>query len=218
MIFAAGFGTRMAPLTDTRPKPLIQVAGRTLLDHALIPTREAGLAPICVNAHYLAEQIIEALQDDAVTVLHESPTILDTGGGLKAALPHLGGESVYTMNSDAVWSGPNPFASLEAAWRPDDMDALVLCVPMNRAAGRTDKGDFAVERGRASRGPGHVYTGAQIIKTAFVRDRTEDVFSFNVIWDELISRDRLHAAIYPGHWCDVGHPSSIAEAEAMVRV
>lgn len=219
MIFAAGFGTRMAPLTDSRPKPLIEVAGRSLLSHALEPAREAGLSPIAVNAHYRAEQIAKAVAGaEDVILQHEEPAILDTGGGLKAALPNLPGDAIFTMNSDAVWAGPNPFQSLRAAWA-DGMEALVLCVPISRAGGRTDRGDFAVdETGRVSRGPGFVYTGAQIISRAPVTAHPEDVFSFNVLWDEMIARGTLFAAIYPGTWCDVGQPSSIPLAEAMLDV
>ncbi|MEO0664949.1 MAG: nucleotidyltransferase family protein [Pseudomonadota bacterium] len=218
MIFAAGFGTRMAPLTDTLPKPLVGVAGQTLLQHALAPARAAGLHPIVVNAHYRAAQIKAALAGEAVTVLEEVPELLDTGGGLKNALPHLGEGPIATMNSDAVWAGPNPFEILRDAWRTGD-EALLLCVPLSRAAGRTDEGDFSVtESGRLSRGDGFVYTGAQIILGSAVATRAERRFSFNVLWDEMIAAGTIRAVIYPGHWCDVGRPSSIALAEEMLGV
>ena len=219
MIFAAGFGKRMAPLTNDRPKPLIEVAGKTLLAHALEPAQLAGLNPILVNAHYLSDQIEDALKDENVNVRVEKPEILDTGGGLKAALSDLSGEAVFTMNSDAVWSGPNPYQTLLAQWNPDLMDALVLCVPADHAVGREDAGDFALsETGQVSRGPGYVYTGAQIIKTAPVADHHAAVFSLNAIWDILMEKDRLHGAVYAGSWCDVGRPSSIPLAEAMLNV
>ncbi|MEM6729506.1 MAG: nucleotidyltransferase family protein [Pseudomonadota bacterium] len=214
MIFAAGFGRRMAPLTDTRPKPLIEVGGRTLLDHALAPALEAGLAPICVNAHYRADQIEAALAGSPARVLREAPDILETGGGLKAALPHLPGDAVFTMNSDAVWDGPNPFEVLRTAWR-GDVDALLLCVPLDRALGRDDAGDFEITEGQFRRGAGFVYTGAQIIRRAPIAAHPERVFSFNVIWDALIAGGRIGACLYHGRWCDVGRPSSLALEEAM---
>ncbi|MEL6914408.1 MAG: nucleotidyltransferase family protein [Pseudomonadota bacterium] len=215
MIFAAGLGTRMAPLTEARPKPLIEVAGQTLLHHALRPAQAAGLAPIVVNAHYKAAQIEAALAPEPVTVLLED-TLLDTGGGLKNALPALGPGPVFTMNSDAVWDGPNPFEVLREGWR-DGLEALLLCVPVARARGREDIGDFAMDTaGRLRRGPGVVYTGAQIIDGAVVAAEPGDVFSFNPLWDAMIARDTLRAALYPGHWCDVGRPASIALAEEMV--
>lgn len=219
MIFAAGFGTRMAPLTESRPKPLIGVAGKSLLSHALDPAREADLNPIVINAHYRADQIAEAVEDEPEVILQrEEPEILDTGGGLKAALPSLSGDAVFTMNSDAVWAGPNPFETLRTYWT-ETMEALVLCVPMGRAEGRTDAGDFSIDAdGRVSRGPGYVYTGAQIICAAPVAAHDEAVFSFNVLWNEMIARGTLFAAVYSGAWCDVGHPSSIPLAEAMLDV
>lgn len=219
MIFAAGFGRRMAPLTDDRPKPLIEVAGRSLLYHALDPAREAGLHPIVVNAHYRPDQIKAAVAGQDIIVSREEPDILDTGGGLKAALPNLPGEAVFTMNSDAVWTGQNPFQTLRDAWSAATMDALVLCVPLSRAAGRSDQGDFRLLADtRVTRGPGHVYTGAQIVRRDLVARHEERVFSLNTLWDEMIARGRLFAAVHPGHWCDVGCPTSIPLAEAMVGV
>ncbi|MEO0486758.1 MAG: nucleotidyltransferase family protein [Pseudomonadota bacterium] len=219
MIFAAGFGTRMAPLTDTVPKPLIPVAGKALLDHALDPAQALGLGPVAVNAHYRADQIVAALSGTDVTVLREEPEVLDTGGGLKAALAVLTGDAVMTMNADAVWNGPNPYAVLRAAWDPEAMDALLLCVPMARAWGRADAGDFTVrDGGRPVRGPGWVYCGAQIIKSAVIGAVPDRVFGLNRVWDELMDQDRLRVADYPGQWCDVGRPSSIPLAEEMLRV
>ncbi|MEM6477643.1 MAG: nucleotidyltransferase family protein [Pseudomonadota bacterium] len=217
MIFAAGFGTRMAPLTQTRPKPLIEVAGKRLIDHALLPAREAGLAPICINVHYRARQMRDALRgEESISILEETPDILETGGGLKAALPHLPGNAVFTMNSDAVWEGPNPFECLRAAWGAPEIEALLLCVPAARALGRADAGDFTISPDfRVSRGAGYFYTGAQIICRAPVAAHSERIFSFNALWNEMIERGSLFAAIYPGAWCDVGRPSSIALAERM---
>lgn len=218
MIFAAGFGTRMAPLTDDRPKPLIEVGGKTLLEHALAPAREAKLAPIVVNAHYKSQQIVQALEEEDVEVAVEEPRILETGGGLRAALPSLSADHVFTMNSDAVWKGPNPYEALRTSF-DDKYQAQLLCVPLENAIGRADKGDFTIAKnGSASRGPGYVYTGAQIISTAAVAAHREDVFSFNVLWDEMLERGTLGFVIYPGSWCDVGRPSSIRMAERMLNV
>jgi len=218
MIFAAGFGTRMAPLTDTRPKPLIEVAGRTLLDHALAPAQAAGLAPIVVNAHYRAEQIDAALAREPVQVLIEKPEILDTGGGLKAALRYLPAGPVFPMNADAVWDGPNPYETLRESWAPH-MESLLLCVPSARAFGRAGRDDFGLDNaGKIYRGEGYVYTGAQIIRTDIVGNHPERIFSMNVLWDEMMARDTLSVAVYPGSWCDVGRPSALLVAEELVRV
>ena len=126
MLFAAGFGTRMGELTRSRPKPLIPVAGRALLDHALDLAAGAGLSRQVVNAHYLAEQVVAHLDGRGIPVAVETPEILDTGGGLRAALPLLGPGPVFTLNTDAVWTGPNPLVTLAGAWDPARMDALLL--------------------------------------------------------------------------------------------
>jgi MurNAc alpha-1-phosphate uridylyltransferase len=215
MLFAAGFGTRMGALTARCPKPLIPVAGRPLLDHALDLTQ--GIPRRVVNAHYLAPRIAEHLAGRDVTVMVEEPQILDTGGGLRAALPHLGTDPVFTLNTDAVWSGPNPLGLLAAAWDPARMDALLLCVPLERATGRKGGGDFTFDpQGRLIRGGDMVYTGAQILATDRLQGVPEAVFSLNVIWTAMAAEGRLFGLPYPRHWADVGHPQGIAEAEAML--
>ena len=122
MLFAAGFGTRMKPLTDSRPKPLIKVAGKPLLDHALDLVRAEGAPRTVVNSHYLGAQIAAHLDGQDIATSYED-TILDTGGGLRHALPLLGDQTVFTMNTDAVWAGPNPLRMLADHWNPDQMEA-----------------------------------------------------------------------------------------------
>ena len=215
MIFAAGFGTRMRPLTETHPKPLIEVAGRPLIDHALHLAQ--GSEPIVVNTHYLGDQIARHLSDRDIHVVHE-PEILDTGGGLRNALPLLGPGPVITLNSDAVWTGPNPLDTLRAAWDAERMDALLLLVPGPAARGYTGEGDFAVDtEGRLTRGAGHVYSGAQIIKPEGLADVPDAAFSLNLLWNAMQPEGRLFGVVHQGGWCDVGHPGGIAEAEAMLE-
>lgn len=215
MLFAAGFGTRMGALTADLPKPLIKVAGRPLIDHALslasdIPTR-------VVNAHYNFEKIQYHLAGTSVCVVVETPEILETGGGLRAALPQLGSGPVFTLNTDSVWTGPNPLTTLRDAWDPDQMDALLLLVPTARALGHEGPGDFALGPDRRIvRGPGHVYSGAQILKTGELSQIEQSAFSLNVLWDQMARAGRLFAAVHRGGWCDVGRPEGIATAEAML--
>ncbi|MGP6088627.1 nucleotidyltransferase family protein [Antarctobacter jejuensis] len=217
MLFAAGFGTRMGALTASRPKPLIEVAGKPLLDHALDLT--AGITTRVVNAHYLAQQVVDHLATSNVAVSVEQPEILDTGGGLRNALPLLGIHPVYTMNTDAVWNGPNPLDLLRDAWKPDQMDALLLCIPTARAIGRKTDGDFTLQSdGQLTRKGDLVYTGAQIIRTESLHDFPEQVFSLNRLWNVQAERGRLFGLTYPGQWCDVGHPEGIHLAEEMLNV
>jgi len=219
MIFAAGFGTRMGDLTRKRPKPLIPVAGRALLDHALDVTNGAGLGRVVVNAHYHAEQIVAHLAPrDDVSVSLEQPDVLDTGGGLRQALPMLGATTVFTLNSDAVWTGSNPLAQLARAWDPARMDALLLLVPPARAKGHLGAGDFVIAPdGQLSRGAGGVYSGAQIIATDGIDAVAQPAFSLNLLWTEMAAKGRLFGIEHDGGWCDVGHPDGIKQAETLLQ-
>lgn len=218
MLFAAGFGTRMGALTANRPKPLIEVGGRALIDHALDLVTEYGPPRTVVNLHYLADRITAHLAGRDILFAHEAPEILETGGGLRAAQPLLGPGAVFTMNTDAVWRGPNPLCHLSAQWRPDKMDALLLCVPPERAVGHAGPGDFRIAPdGRAARGPGLIYSGVQILNADLLQEIDATAFSLNVVWDRMLRAGRVSAAAYPGRWCDVGRPEGIAQAEAMLR-
>jgi len=216
MVFAAGFGTRMGALTKTMPKPLIPVSGVPLVDRALRLANAVEPDRIVANLHYRAEQLCDHLTPKGVITSYE-PDILETGGGLKAALPLLGDGPVYTLNPDAVWDGPNPLRLLRAAWRPEHMDALLMCVPVSRAAGYSGSGDFTADPdGKIQRGPGLIYGGVQIVKTAGLSAISDRAFSLNVLWDRMQIEKRLFCAIYPGRWCDVGHPAGITLAENML--
>ncbi len=218
LLFAAGLGTRMAPLTDDMPKPLITVAGTALIDHALDIARAADAGPIVVNLHYRADMLRAHLAGTDIAFSDESDLLRDTGGGLRHALPLLGQGPVVTMNTDAVWRGPNPVSALLAAWR-DEMSALLLLVPPERAIGHHGAGDFTcAPDGRLTRAKGAIYTGLQIIKPGALHGFDEPVFSMNRVWDRLEAHGTLYGMIYEGQWCDVGQPSSIALAEEMLNV
>ena len=175
MIFAAGHGTRMGALTAARPKPLIEVAGMPLIDHALDIAFSAGIDTIVANLHAFPDQLAAHLAPRGVRLSHE-PKLLETGGGLRAARPLLGAGPIFTLNADAVWRGPNPLATLSAAWDPDRMDALLLLVPVDRATGHDRHGDFTRgPDGRLARGPGHVSPGAQILRLGGLDDIEDEV-------------------------------------------
>ena len=219
MLFAAGFGTRMMPLTAARPKPLIAVGGKALIDHALGQVDGTAIRKIVVNLHYLAPMIRDHLAARTdIELSDESPMLLDTGGGLRRALPRLGPGPVYTLNTDAVWSGANALGQLSEAWDPSRMVGLLLLVPKERAMGHDGPGDFAMgDDGCLSRGAQFVYTGAQIITTGLLARITEPTFSLNRIWDMLMAEGRLFGVAHDGNWCDVGRPESIPLAEALLN-
>lgn len=217
MLFAAGFGTRMGALTAHRPKPLIPVAGRTLMDRSLDLVEGAGLRRKVVNLHYKAEILRDHLAGTDVLISHETPEILETGGGLRHALPLLGDGPVFTMNTDAVWKGPNPLQLAREAWEPDRMDGLLICIRRDNALGHSGRGDFLLDpQGKLRRGEGYVYGGVQIIKTGGLADIEESAFSLNVLWDMMLQQERLFGLPYPGTWCDVGRPEGVAQAESLI--
>jgi MurNAc alpha-1-phosphate uridylyltransferase len=220
MIFAAGFGTRMGALTADRPKPLIPVAGRPLIDHALDVAAGAGAGRIVVNTHYLAGQMAAHLAGTGVRISHEPGPILETGGGLRHALPLLGPGPVAILNSDGIWTGANPLAELAAAWDGSRMETLLLLLPMDQTLGHTAKGDFRLTAGRISRGSGgedHVYIGASIIAPDRLAGIETQAFSLNLVWDQMIAAGTAFGLVHRGGWCDVGHPEGILAAERLLK-
>lgn len=221
MIFAAGFGTRMGSLTRDRPKPLIPVAGRALIDHALETAARAGAHKVVVNTHYRAAQIAAHLAGQDVAISHEADQILETGGGLRAALPLLGTGPVAILNSDGIWVGENPLLQLARTWDGARMEALLLLLPVAATRGHAAKGDFALDGdGRISRGAGEkdqVYIGASIFNPSRLAGIADAVFSLNRPWNDMIAAGTAFGVVHQGGWCDVGHPEGIAEAERLLQ-
>lgn len=216
LLFAAGLGTRMGALTQDRPKPLVEVAKIPLIDHALALVGDADVRHVVVNVHYKADMMRDHLTAKNVLISDETGALLETGGGLRHALPLLATSPVITLNTDAIWQGPNPMNALLAAWRPE-MEALLVTVPRTHAIGHKGQGDFVADGlGRLSRGAGEIYTGLQIIRTDDLHQITETAFSMNVLWDRIAKRGGLYGLSYSGNWCDVGQPESIALAEQML--
>ena len=218
MMFAAGFGTRMKHLTHDQPKPMVKVAGRPLIDHALDLATGIAQDRIVANLHYKREPLLAHLKGRNVQTIVEHPQILETGGGLRNALPLLGDDPVFTMNTDAIWAGPNPLAMLLDAWNPDLMDALLIGIPTDQAVGHSGKGDFILgQDGQLSRGAGVIYGGVQIIKTGLLETIPDQAFSLNLLRDKMLAKGRMYGISYTGQWCDVGHPEGITLAETMLR-
>lgn len=217
MLFAAGLGTRMGTLTKDLPKPLITVGGTTLIDHALALTDVPQIGKRVVNAHFKAAKLRDHLAGKPVSISDESDLLRDTGGGLRHALPLLTSDPILTLNTDAVWSSPNPIPLVLDAWT-DDMDCLLLVVPKAQSRGHKGPGNLHfADDGHLNFGEGHVYTGLHLIRRGVIASYQEEVFSLRDIWIDLAKKDRLRGVTYPGLWCDVGQPDSIAIAEDMLR-
>ena len=228
MVMAAGKGTRMRPLTATRPKPLIEVAGQTLLDHVLDHLRAAGVGRIVVNVHYFADALEAHLKSRAgdleVVVSDERDHLLETGGGLMKAKPLLRDDPFLCVNTDNIWiDGPvDGIRLLASHWDDDRMDALMLLVPLARANNHLGRGDFHMDPwGRLSRRkPGrvapYVWTGIQMLSQRLLNDPPGDAFSTNVFWDRAIAEGRCFGVVHQGLWFDVGTPPAIQKTEAML--
>ena len=228
MVMAAGKGTRMRPLTATRPKPLIEVAGATLLDHVLDHLRAAGVGRIVVNVHYFADALEAHLKSRArdleVVVSDERDHLLETGGGLMKAKPLLQDDPFLCVNTDNIWvDGPVDGIKLLAShWDDDRMDALMLLVPLARANNHLGRGDFHMNPwGRLSRRkPGrvapYVWTGIQMLSQRLLKDPPCEAFSTNIFWDRAIAEGRCFGVVHQGLWFDVGTPPAIQKTEAML--
>lgn len=221
MLFAAGFGTRMGALTRDRPKPLIEVGGKALIDHALDLADEIALSRVVVNTHYHGDQIRRHLADrPQVKISDESAEILETGGGLRAARPLLGAGPVFVMNSDSVWTGVNPLRELAKAWDPARMDVLLLLLPAAQFTAHKGRGDFLMDADgrleRANGRPGLSYIGAHISRTDQLDDFVERAFSLNQLWDAAIGRGRAFGMVHDGGCADVGYPEAIPLAEELL--
>ena len=229
MVMAAGLGKRMRPLTATRPKPLVEVAGKALLDHALERLRAAGVKRAVVNVHYLADALEAHLKNRdyglEIIISDEREQLMETGGGLVKALPLLGERPFLSVNSDNLWiDGPvDSIRALAAAWDGARMDALLLMVPLARAHCHGGQGDFHLDAaGRivGRRKPGRlapfVWTGVQILHPRLITDAPEGPFSTNLFWSRAIEAGRAFGIVHGGLWFDVGTPRAIPVAEAML--
>lgn len=224
MVMAAGLGKRMRPLTATRPKPLVEVAGKPLLDHVLDRLHAAGVEKVVVNVHYLADSLeahLRSKQEMQIVISDERELLLETGGGLVKAAPLIDCDPFLAVNSDNFWvDGPADTIKLLAShWDASAMDALLLLVPHARAGNHTGAGDFHMDRqghlrrrGKARIAP-FVYTGVQIMAKHLLEDAPQGPFSTNLLWDRAIEAGRLFGVVHQGLWFDVGTPPAIRATE-----
>ena len=227
MVLAAGLGTRMRPITDHTPKPLVDVAGRSLLDRAFDALTSAGVERAVVNVHHLAHLIEEHLEnrsDLAFTVSDEREALLDSGGGVARALPHLD-DPFFVLNADTFWvEGPGEPSLLRMAAAMDDTtDIVMLLVPHERAVGFAGRGDFSMvedarleRRGERDHAP-FVYAGALLMRRSVFADAPAGTFSLNLLFDRVITAGRLKGVVMNGLWLHVGTPDAIEEAEAALE-
>ena len=228
MVMAAGLGKRMRPLTATRPKPLVELAGKPMIDQVFDRLRAAGVKKAVVNVHYLADAMeghLQKVEGLDIVVSDERDRLMETGGGLVKALPMIDSDPFLSLNSDNFWiDGPSDTLKLLARhWDAKKMDALLLLVPHARAFNHSGKGDFHMDRqgrlkrrGRSKIAP-YVFTGIQMLSKKLISDTPEGPFSTNILWDRAIEAGRCCGVVHQGLWFDVGKPQSIRQTEAMLQ-
>ena len=227
MLLAAGLGTRMRPLTNTRPKPLIEVEGKAMIDYVLDALKGSGVEQVVVNTHYLADMIeahVKHRASPSVTISDERSQLLDSGGGVKKALPYLGSEPFLILNSDAIWlDGPKSNVTrMINEWDPTKMDILLLLASTSNAVGWGNKGDFAMDQhGRLNRPKAgeitpFAYSGVAVFKPELFCDMP-DIFSLNVLFNRAIEAGTLFGIRLEGLWMHVGTPEAVEEAELKIR-
>lgn len=226
MVLAAGLGRRMRPITDTIPKPLVPVAGRTLLDWGLDSLAGAGVMKAVVNVHYFPEQIaahVVSRKLPKIVLSDESGGLLDSAGGIVKALPELGAEPFYILNADTFWidRGQPNLARLALAWNPARMDILLMLADPNSATGHTGSTDFLLNGAGALRRSGGdpsglIYAGAAIVNPRIFQAAPAGPLSLNRYFDAAIAEGRLFGARMGGHWITVGTPDAIPLAEAAI--
>lgn len=222
MVLAAGLGTRMRPLTNNLPKPLIKVGGKPLIDWTLDRFENAGVRRAVVNVHYRADQLEAHLNTrlrPEILISDERDLLLETGGGLKKARRLLGEAPVFCTNTDAILvdADGEACAKLAATWRDREMDALLLLTPTENATGYDGAGDFELIDGKPLRGPGrtapYVFTGLQIIRPSLLDGAPDGPFSTRLLWDKARKAARMFAIVHHGPWMHVGDPEGLALAE-----
>ena len=223
MVLAAGLGFRMRPLTDTRPKSLVEVRGKPLIEYGFDRLRAAGVKKAVINVHYLSEQIeawTRRQTELRIEISHERGELLDTGGGVANALPLLGAAPFFVINSDSFWiDGAEPaLERLRRTWNDEIMDCILLLCPRERTVGYGGRGDFTLANdGRASRRTATddalVYIGAYLVHPRLFKNAPSGKFSMNLLWDQAIRERRLFGVCHTGRWIHVGTPDAIGGAE-----
>lgn len=227
MVLAAGLGTRMRPLTNLVPKPMLRLQQRPLIDHVLDRVAEAGIAQAVVNVHHHADQIVDHLarrESPRILISDERDELLDTGGGVKKALPTLGREPFLIHNSDSIWieSVQANLVRLARSFDPERMDCLLLVAVGSTSIGYEGRGDFMMSPdGVLQRRPERemapfVFTGVSIAHPRLLADAPDGSFSLNLLWDRAIAQRRLYGVRLDGTWVHAGTPAALAEAEQLL--
>jgi MurNAc alpha-1-phosphate uridylyltransferase len=223
IILAAGLGQRMRPLTDALPKPLISVAGKSMLERAFDHLQKAGVSHIVVNTHYLAHLIVEKVRTFRPhTLISYEDILLETGGGIKKALPLLGPDTFFALNGDSIWSGSESLNAMEKKWDKQKMDALLLLIPREKAHGYEGLGDFFMDPQGSLRRPErgqyapYIYIGIQLLSPQLFQSVPSGPFSINLLWDKSLEKGRLYGEMHEGEWFHISTPQDLEKYEPII--
>jgi len=231
MVLAAGLGTRMRPITDTMPKPLVKIGGKPMIDYSLDALKQAGVETAAVNVHHFADQMeahLKSYEGLDLIISDEREALLNNGGGIVKGLTLLGRDTIFVMNADLFWIGEKPgepsnLERLAGFFDSDRMDMAMLCVRIEDTTGHNGTKDFSIAadgkltRYRDDQSNPVVYAGAFAMKPSFLDDAPRDPFNINIYFDKAISRGRLYGMMMDGHWLTVGTPEAVGEAEETIR-
>ena len=231
MVLAAGLGTRMRPITDTIPKPLVKIAGKPMIDYTLDALVQAGVERVVVNVHHHADQMeahLSAYRGLEILISDERDALMNNGGGLVKGLKLLSHAPVFVMNADLFWIGEKPdhpsnLDHLAGFFDEQRMDMAMLCVELEKTTGHNGKNDFSMagdgrlRRYRDAPHDGVVYAGAIAMDPSLLDDAPDDAFNINIYFDKAIARGRLYGTMLEGHWLTVGTPEAVGEAEETIR-
>ena len=227
MIMAAGYGTRMQPLTNNISKAMVKLDGKPLIDHMLQRLVNVGIKKVIVNVHAFSSHLISHLNslnlDLKITISDETDLLLETGGGVVKALPMLGKKPILICNIDSIWIEFEPvLEQLIKVWKPNQMDELLLCAKAEWSLGYSGKGDFDFGKNnslirRSNQKSDYIYAGVQIFKPDLAKPYKVEKFSRNKIWNESLKRKKIYGFQLPGYWMHVGDPYSLIAAEAVIN-
>jgi len=231
MVLAAGLGTRLRPITDRMPKPLVPVGGKPMIDYALDSLADAGVAKAVVNVHHFADQMeahLAAYPRLEIAISDERDALMNSGGGLVKGLRLIEPGRVFVMNADLFWIGEaadekTNLQRLAEFFDPERMDMVLLCVPIANTTGHNGKKDFGLAGDgklvRYTEGSGEavVYAGAIVLDPSLFSDAPQDAFNLNIYFDRAIATGRLYGISLKGHWLTVGTPDALVEAEALLK-
>jgi MurNAc alpha-1-phosphate uridylyltransferase len=231
MVLAAGLGTRMRPITNSMPKPLVKIGGKPMIDYVLDSLKQAGVERAVVNVHHFADQMeahLKAYDGLEILISDERDALMNNGGGIVKGISQLGRDTIFVMNADLFWigepsDGPSNLDRLAGFFDPDRMDMAMLCIRIEDTTGHNGINDFSMApdgrltRFRDDQSNPVVYAGAFAMKPEFLDDAPRDPFNINTYFDKAIVRGRLYGMMMSGHWLTVGTPEAVDEAEETIR-